>query len=218
MTTAQPSAPPTRRERNRARRHDAIEAAALALFTEQGYEGTTVEDIAERADVSMRTFFRYFATKDQTVFNDLPPTDGAISQQILTRPSTEDPWTKLNRSYCAIARRHSDDELQRIRTRYRLIRATPALLARHAEHNRQEQREVVRALLEADPEASADDLALLVSVAYTTIWHAVDRWAATDSANGGGENLADALERTFDKLPRALLAGASAAPQTPTRP
>jgi TetR/AcrR family transcriptional regulator, cholesterol catabolism regulator len=53
-----------RRERKKVEVRDRIRAAALSLFREKGYEATTVEEIAERADVAKGTFFNYFPRKD----------------------------------------------------------------------------------------------------------------------------------------------------------
>ena len=58
------------RERKKARTRAEIQRQALRLFREQGYEGTTVGRIAEAAEVSESTFFRYFPTKEDVVFWD----------------------------------------------------------------------------------------------------------------------------------------------------
>ena len=109
----------------------------------------------------------------------------------------------LRTCYCDIARQHTPDALHRIKTRYRLIHSTPALLARHAEYNQLEQREVVRVLLERGAGLDEAELTLIVAVAYTTIWHAVERWVS-EATNAP---LADELDAAFLSLPTALSAG-----------
>jgi AcrR family transcriptional regulator len=71
VSEASPGARPTGlRERKKARTRAAIREHALRLFREQGYSATTVEQIAEAAEVSPSTFFRYFPTKEDVVLQD----------------------------------------------------------------------------------------------------------------------------------------------------
>jgi AcrR family transcriptional regulator len=71
MSEASPGARPVGlRERKKARTRAAIREHALRLFREQGYNATTVEQIAEAAEVSPSTFFRYFPTKEDVVLQD----------------------------------------------------------------------------------------------------------------------------------------------------
>jgi AcrR family transcriptional regulator len=80
----------------------AIQDVALELFAEQGFESTTVEQIADRADVSVATFFRYFKTKADVVFG----ADGdersqwlpALERAIVGRPSSEDDLTAVQQA------------------------------------------------------------------------------------------------------------------------
>jgi AcrR family transcriptional regulator len=77
------------RERKKADTHDAIRAAAAELFLEQGYDATTMEAVAEAANVSVRTVFRYFPAKEDLVFDD--KTDLADLRDLLEARPTDEP-------------------------------------------------------------------------------------------------------------------------------
>jgi AcrR family transcriptional regulator len=67
----------------------AIEEAALELFAERGYDATTVEEIAARAEVSVTTFFRHFSAKSEVIFNDRSGQLPALVAALLGRPAEE---------------------------------------------------------------------------------------------------------------------------------
>lgn len=80
-----------RRERNKARTREALQSAARRLFTERGYAETTVGQIAEAADVSERTFFRYFDAKEDLLLPDLAAFFASIEAELRRRPVDEHP-------------------------------------------------------------------------------------------------------------------------------
>lgn len=67
LPSTAPRTPPGRRERNKQKVRESVYTSALALFAEQGYDKTTIDEIAERADVARGTFFNYFSRKEDLI-------------------------------------------------------------------------------------------------------------------------------------------------------
>jgi AcrR family transcriptional regulator len=89
----------TLRERKKARTKTAIQQQALRLFAEQGYHATTVEQVAEAAEVATSTVFRYFPTKeDLTVLDDYYPLAKAITQALTAQPPELSPIGAFRRA------------------------------------------------------------------------------------------------------------------------
>jgi AcrR family transcriptional regulator len=99
----------SRRERNKARTRDALVESALALFAAKGYDATTVDDIATAADVSPRTFFRYFATKDDVIFGQFPDATAELIAALEARPASETAITSLRHAARVVAARELED-------------------------------------------------------------------------------------------------------------
>ncbi len=116
------------RERKKAKTKAAIQQHALRLFRDQGYDATTVEQIAEAAEVSPSTFFRYFPTKDDVVLYDVldPPVIAAFRAQ----PAELSPIQALRGAMRAVFAELPAEELEVQRERERLVRSVPELRAR----------------------------------------------------------------------------------------
>jgi mycofactocin system transcriptional regulator len=105
-----------------------IEQAALDLFTEEGFEKVPIDEIAERAGISRRTFFRYFATKADAVWGDFD----AHVQRLAALLAGAPPGRPVLASICAAYVEVNDyaaAELPLLRERMALILTEPALLA-----------------------------------------------------------------------------------------
>jgi AcrR family transcriptional regulator len=108
VTTDSPA--PSRRERNAARTRTAITQAARRLFDEHGYDGTTVEQIADAADVAPRTVFRYFPTKESILFAELDD----VRRQILERFDAVDPQADPLPALLAVLDAEADEVQRRL--------------------------------------------------------------------------------------------------------
>lgn len=90
------------RARKKIATEEALREAAVRLFAERGYQATTIADIAAGANVSERTFFRYFASKDDVALQDIIRLMPVFHQAILERPPTEAPLEVLQRAFTAV--------------------------------------------------------------------------------------------------------------------
>jgi TetR/AcrR family transcriptional regulator, regulator of mycofactocin system len=98
------------RQRHTDRTRAAIAEAALALFAERGFAATTVDDIAARADIAPRTFFRYFPTKESVLFDDMDIKLGLMRERLLARPADEPPYVSLVAVFKELGDEFSSDQ------------------------------------------------------------------------------------------------------------
>jgi AcrR family transcriptional regulator len=115
------------RERKKARTRAEIQRQALRLFRERGYEATTVARIAEAAEVSESTFFRYFPTKEDVVLWD--EFDPLIFEAFKAQPAESDPIRALRDAIRAVLARTSPTEREHLRERVGLLLSVPPLRA-----------------------------------------------------------------------------------------
>lgn len=118
---------PGLRERKKAKTRAAIQDAALRLYLEQGYAATTVEQIAEAAEVSQSTFFRYFPTKPETVLYDR--LDPLFFESFIRQPAELTPVAALRAAFHEVLDDLDAEQLLLEQTRWRLVADVPELRA-----------------------------------------------------------------------------------------
>ncbi len=97
------AAPSGRREANKQATRAALRTAAKQLFAGQGYEQTTIRDIAQLANVTERTFYRYFDGKEDLVADEFRSWLAMLKDAILGRPPDEPPLTAVRRALLSVA-------------------------------------------------------------------------------------------------------------------
>ncbi|MFI6078034.1 TetR family transcriptional regulator [Actinoplanes sp. NPDC051343] len=124
------SSPPAGlRERKKAKTRAAIREAAMTLFEQQGYGATTVEQIAEAAEVSPSTFFRYFPTKEAVVITD--DWDPLIADVIRSQPPEVSAVDALMAGIRAVILTATPEDMAAERRRQRLFQDVPELRSRY---------------------------------------------------------------------------------------
>jgi AcrR family transcriptional regulator len=199
--TIEEQAPPTRRERKKLETRQALEHAALRLFGEKGYDQTTVEDIAEAADVAVRTFFRYFSSKQDVLFGEVV-TDRItrLRTELANRPSTEEPLASVIAVMDLLD--FSPDEEQQVLARMELMRRQPTLVTRYLEIIDELRSAVVEFVAERTGLDPRRDLyPALVGGAWATVWDtALKLWVES----GGRRSLRGLRSEGFTALTEGL--------------
>ena len=142
----------TRRERKRERTRAAIVDAAINLFETRRYDATTVADIADAADIGTRTFFDYFASKDELLFPRVDARVLATIDAIATRSPDDQPADVLLRALAQVVDADHDLTARSARLRMRLIQTVPAVRGRALQLQLDAQRQIARHLLTAYPD------------------------------------------------------------------
>ncbi|NUV61983.1 TetR family transcriptional regulator [Streptomyces sp. CAI-85] len=210
MTAARTTSPAERprtprpglRERKKTKTREAIRTATYALIREQGYDTTTIDQIAERAEVSPSTVFRYFPTKEDIVLTD--EYDQVLLEELRARPADE-PWTDALRWVMREAVRtgvEEDAEVARLRTH--LMVQVPAVRSRMMESMSVTGRLLCTAIAErtgGDPdslEVRVYAMSLIGGLMETSLY-----WAE----NGHRDDFETLVDRTLTVLEHGLPAG-----------
>jgi len=146
---------PGLRERRKKLTAAELEAAAYRLFGERGFDNVTVDDIAAEADVSRRTFFRYFASKEDVLLADHFVQLARLRAAMADRPADEPIVTALRNALLSMTG-DFDERKEKVILRGRLMRDTPSLQARSLVHQKlweEAMQDMVAERLGVDPVA-----------------------------------------------------------------
>ena len=141
--TAPPSAPGLR-ARKRQETREKLTQAAMALFLERGFEATTLDDIVAAADISRRTFFHYFASKEDVVFAWQEEASAALIAAVAARPAGESVLAAAENAIIVMAGQLDPGQVAALA---RLKRDNPALQARDQVKYEKLERTLADALL-----------------------------------------------------------------------
>ena len=191
---------PGRRDRKKQQTRSALMAAALRLVDERGFDRVTVEEISEAADVSPRTFFNYFATKEDALIGD-PLVEGAeLRERMLAMtPGVPVIGALLLAMGPAIEQIQADREVWMLRLR--VIMNNPALLPVLFSRGATTEQEYIETIA-ARVGVGTDHVfpALMASVTGAAFRTAMMRWAAVD----GTRTLSDFVHEAFGLLAGGL--------------
>ncbi len=140
------------RERKRTRTREAIIEAAAGLFERRGYDGTTIADIAAAADISTRTFFAYFASKEDVLFPDADARVAAAVTAIDERRADERPTEILLRALTELGDAGGDLVGPMAALRMQFIRSVPSVRGRGLQRQHDAQAEIADRLQAAFPD------------------------------------------------------------------
>ncbi|WP_346166731.1 TetR/AcrR family transcriptional regulator [Streptomyces javensis] len=192
------------RERKKIQTRQAIRRAAYRLFTEQGYDATPVDRIAEAADVSPSTVFRYFPTKEDIVLSD--EYDDVLLAALRERPLDEPPVASLRRVLLDLFRHFAGNERREMLVRLTLIRQVPGLRARMSE-SMSRTGDLLAEVLAERSDRSPEDFEVRVvvgavlGVLQEALFHCADQSTAEDAAMAAME---ESIDHALDLLSRGL--------------
>jgi AcrR family transcriptional regulator len=181
------------RERKREKTRDALVQSALRQFAEDGFDQVTVEEIAADCEVSPRTFFRYFASKEDVLFAEGDAHRDHLLEALASEDPAVSPFRALEGAMRMVAADYADQR-DVLRVRHQIVKSTASLRTRAAERQQGWESEVVEQLRASGraQRVSDLDLRLVVAASTTALRVAIEAWIASDCA-GDLDALLDAV-------------------------
>jgi AcrR family transcriptional regulator len=181
-------APTTLWDRTRQLASQEILETALRLFSEQGYDETTVAQLAREAGVSQRTLFRYFGTKEDLLGGNQHRFGQVLTDTISEQPADVGVWEALRAGVVAVLALH--DSREQALERFRLLHNTPSLRAGWLEQRLQFQEDLLP-LVAARMDAAAGSADPRARAVIATAFACLDAASMTWVGNDGKDDIMD---------------------------
>src|SRR5918996_910387 len=195
-TSRHPHQPPTSlRDRKKDRTRRTLQAEAVRLFAQKGFQATTIEEIAAAAEVAPRTFFRYFSSKEEVVFwSEHQP---MLAGHVAARPDHEPAAEALRRGLVDGLASFYEQDRERLLERSKLACRTPALQPRW----RQQQADLAAGMAQILAHrlgGRADDLEVraMAAAIAAALFVAIEEWQAHD----GQQDLGGLIDRALGSV------------------
>ncbi|MEV7086910.1 TetR family transcriptional regulator [Streptomyces sp. NPDC093085] len=169
------------RDRKKQLTRESLLRAALELFTSQGYGATTVDEIAGAVEVSQRTFFRYFASKEDVAFAVVDLVESTFVDALRARPAGEGPFEAMRNAVATAWESMADTiesavPMELYMASFRMVESTPELLAAHLRRSAELEETVARLIAERQGLDLDTDVRPRVAVAaFTGVVRATSR-------------------------------------------
>ena len=187
------------RERRRTETQRLIQAQAMRLFVANGYDATTVNEVAKESGVSTMTVYRHFPTKEDLVLYD--QYDPLIAAHVVARPADEPLVLRIGRTLVETTRTilEASPEKELLLARLRLMIDVQALRARHLDSQFATQKAIADALLGDAPDPELEFRTwVAASTCMAAMYVALMRWAQEDGRPDLPDLIASALTAAFD--------------------
>ena len=189
------------RARKKLRTRQTIERVALELIEAQGFDSTTIDEIAAAADIAPRTFFHYFRSKEDVVLADYTARLDQIIAALKASPADQPPWPALRGAFLAVGADYETERDDLLR-RFRIVRSTPSVAARNLQLQASWEDAVADAVsdwlgLDADEDMRPR---LVAGAALSAMRSSLHRWLTHD----GDTRLPDHIAYCFDLLEAGL--------------
>ncbi len=180
-----------RRQQHKVRTERALQQAALELFAQDGFDTTTTDDIAERAGVSPRTFFRYFATKESALFVGEYSWFQTFTRTFHTQPKSMSDLEAAKEVLIGLAPGMVPGR-RSLKLYEQAVSSSPALRGRVQDHIAENIRHLAAAVGSRRGAAVPDEACMLfATVVLITHRRAISRWLAGPARADLGEIIAD---------------------------